>query len=257
MQANRGLAVLALAAILVACGGGGGDAGDGGGDGGGQAPPAPTLSTAKSFNEFVNNDLTKWFNAQSIQRFAEYDHDFPDFPETQKWKQTIHSANPVPLVLEGDFQFYVARNQGFTNQFPTVTGYGSTSKIPGADPRVLQYSSYDNTTKQAAFGVSKIYYGIKKPSATSIDEVPILLIIEGVVSLQGVPQYRAIQVFDGVLTTTYTGLGYDINNSYLVGLWFNYAVEAYNGGLTGMLGNPFRACFQFSRLNTFNLWKCD
>ncbi len=199
------------------------------------APDPPALSDAGSYSSFVNEVMPFYFNAATVERFRQYDHDFPDYPETMQLIDP-NGRRPIGPVQFGEIEEWgisVAPGQGFTPQHPDMS---ATMRLVGTgNPRTSNYSSIDLVTGLTGEGEAKLYWGIKNINPAQSPHLPISMVFEQIVKHEGVPQYRAIGIIEGVLLTPLTpgvSPSVGIRAGYAL-----YAVEAFNGGLTGQLLN--------------------
>lgn len=233
-------AVAAAAALLIAACGGGGDAGSG------EGVPAPVvlvppvappaISTDDDFGTFVNFRLTQWFSDAFIQRMNAYDGDFSDSAEASTCISPTSGAHPFDATRA--LNSFVAANQGYANAWPVSNA--RMTLAPTGIPRVSDFSSLDLTNGQAGEGQARLYYGVQRSGTSSPHGIPMVFLIESIITRNGVPQYRAVQVFEGHLAMPCSPG--PAGQLVVRGTYSIFAVEAFNGGSTGLLAD-YKACW--------------
>lgn len=180
------LAVTAPDVFLAGCGGGG--------SGGSPASNnTGALTVAKSFSQFTLALLPD-SNSQTI--LAPYNNDFSTF------------GTPAQNITQGTlpFQSGLYTNIAATNYPSSPNGRFRITK-DAAIPRHGIFTGIDLITGATGQGLAQSFYGVKAVTASprvladgrSLTNADVVLIVELIVSYQGVDLYRGVQVYRGFI----------------------------------------------------------
>ena len=166
---------------------------------GGSSPTAPTnnnpptqpttnLTVATGLTDFVQQ-IRQRYNFDLGDFVAPYDHPVSDFPAAERF---LGTTDPMAGVWTA----------GPTVQFPTPSGRSTFGAITGSVRRV-SYSAVDLSNGLVLEGQYQAFWGVQDLTNNSgLEGVPIVIIVEGIVSLSGVPKYRGVQVVRGTIYRT-------------------------------------------------------
>lgn len=144
------------------------------------------LTDANTLTELANALNAKYgFPALHLQ---DYDHSPADFPAALSYLKT---ADPLAGTWEISPEF----------QFPIPSG---RSTFSAASPtRKTMYTATDLSNGLVLEGQYQAFWGVKDLSnANNLAQVPVAILVEGIVSLNGVPKYRGVQIMQGTLINT-------------------------------------------------------
>ncbi|MCA9423123.1 MAG: DUF4214 domain-containing protein [Nitrospira sp.] len=193
------------------------------------------LSSAGTFSSFVTTVLSKYFDNAMIQRLLAYDHTFTDFADTRAFldKNGNTAFTTLSELESGKAAYWSAgyrpgRGYADADSWPNIND--ELKFLATGNPRIFRFESKDFATNQTREGESNLYWGIQ--DAFSKNSMPIVLIIESIIKKGGIPQYRSIEIIEGLLTMK---PGEPESEQMITGNYEMYSVEAFNGGKTGRL----------------------
>lgn len=206
--AIRRFVLLGSITFLVSCGSG--------------SDSTPTFTRAESFLESISL-MNDFFNISTINRFKTYDAAPSDLINVFNWTQT-------DSIFNGLYLNFVVPGQGFANVYPQANG--STTFIPWVLKQELNYSAFDFASNANLDGEFQAFFGVKDVDLSNGNiRVPALIVIRGIVKLNGTPLYGAIQIFEGYLLSydIVSGPSYDGNpGSLYVGHYSLFSTERYH-----------------------------
>jgi len=140
------------------------------------------LTNANTLTEMVN-ELGKY--GIQWQSLAEFDHSPADFPAALSYLKT---ADPLSGSWDVSPEF----------QYPTPSGR-STFGATGSTRRIT-YTARDLSNGLVLEGQFQAFWGVKDLSnQNNLAQIPVAIVIEGIVTLDGVPKYRGVQRIVGAL----------------------------------------------------------
>ncbi len=196
------------------------------------AKPEPQLK-AKSYSEAVDQIAALGQSYQAAaDRLRAYDNGFEDLPSALAWAK---DSNP----MIGDYKHY--------SKVDWPTPNAAVRFINIGENRRMLMQGLDLTNGSVNEGEAQIFIGIKdiayQNDQLALPKIPIVMITESLVKLNGVYYYRDLKVHEGYL------VGYDLANgprydgvpgSVFVGRYNQIITELFDaavqeGGITGLV----------------------
>ena len=243
---------------LISCGGGSGSGGGGGGGGsggdggGGGSPPISSAATFEAYldllDEYRNNGLGTPTESE-ISSFRSYNLSYADLsgvPKSSIVRRVVKNQSIVNPI-HGKYESFIQPTVPTSPRWPEPNG---RLLFKAESPTSGSVDILDLTNNlQVDDGDTKNFSAMKNPELTSLGltGIPILILVEGIATLDGIPQYRYLNVSEGHLYEANIPNGPEFDGStgsLFSGYFRQYALEVFVEGGTftqqidGVITNP-------------------